>query len=150
MAFVLNPFSHELGSRHQYFGQSPNKIRHVLNPLSMGNFKLKQLVSKRKFQPVVLKSQKNPKSKQIPNLNKKSPMLSKWLVKTQCARTDLNKRFLPKPMTTTGWKGTPWGVKITMNWNPPRWVPIYLMIFENQKFSKIFGSLRNFFLLYNT
>ena len=25
----------------------------------------------------------------------------------QCARTDLNKRFLPKPMTTTGWKGTP-------------------------------------------
>ena len=26
---------------------------------------------------------------------------------TQCARTDLNKRFLPKPMTTTGWKGTP-------------------------------------------
>ena len=22
-------------------------------------------------------------------------------------RTDLNKRFLPKPMTTTGWKGTP-------------------------------------------
>ena len=26
---------------------------------------------------------------------------------TQCARMDLNKRFLPKPMTTTGWKGTP-------------------------------------------
>ena len=25
---------------------------------------------------------------------------------TQCARTDLNKRFLPKPMATTGWKGT--------------------------------------------
>ena len=25
----------------------------------------------------------------------------------QCARTDLNKRFLPKPMTTTGWKVTP-------------------------------------------
>ena len=25
----------------------------------------------------------------------------------QCARTDLNKRFLPKQMTTTGWKGTP-------------------------------------------
>ena len=24
------------------------------------------------------------------------------------------------------------------------------MIFKNQKFSKIFGSLRNFFLLYNT
>ena len=27
--------------------------------------------------------------------------------KTQCARTDLNKRFLHKPMTTTGWKETP-------------------------------------------
>ena len=26
---------------------------------------------------------------------------------SQCARTDLNKRFLPKPMTITGWKGTP-------------------------------------------
>ena len=25
---------------------------------------------------------------------------------TQCPRTDLSKRFLPKPMTTTGWKGT--------------------------------------------
>ena len=25
---------------------------------------------------------------------------------TQCARTDLNKRFLPKPMPTTEWKGT--------------------------------------------
>ena len=23
-------------------------------------------------------------------------------IKPQCARTDLNKRFLPKPMTTTG------------------------------------------------
>ena len=32
-----------------------------------------------------------------------------------------------------------------MNWNPPRWVSIYLMIFENQKFSKIFGSLRKSF-----
>ena len=26
---------------------------------------------------------------------------------TQCPRTDLGKRFLPKPMTTTGWKVTP-------------------------------------------
>ena len=32
----------------------------------------------------------------------------------------------------------------------PRWVPIYLMIFENQNFSKYFGSLRNFFFLYNS
>ena len=31
----------------------------------------------------------------------------KIFASTQCARTDLNKRFLPKPMTTTGWKGTP-------------------------------------------
>ena len=27
--------------------------------------------------------------------------------RAQCPRTDLGKRFLPKPMTTTGWKGTP-------------------------------------------
>ena len=26
---------------------------------------------------------------------------------SQCARTDLNKRFLPKAITTIGWKGTP-------------------------------------------
>ena len=26
---------------------------------------------------------------------------------SQCPRTDLSKRFLPKPMTATGWKGTP-------------------------------------------
>ena len=32
-----------------------------------------------------------------------------------------------------------------MDWNLPRWVPIYLMIFENQRISKIFGSLRIFF-----
>ena len=34
-----------------------------------------------------------------------------WLFRTrtttQCARTDLNKRFFHKPMTTTGWKYTP-------------------------------------------
>ena len=30
-----------------------------------------------------------------------------FTIGTQCARTDLNKRFLPKPMTTKGWKGTP-------------------------------------------
>ena len=29
------------------------------------------------------------------------------LGRTQCPRTDLNKMFLPKPMTTTGWKRTP-------------------------------------------
>ena len=26
---------------------------------------------------------------------------------SQCPITDLSKRFVPKPMTTTGWKGTP-------------------------------------------
>ena len=26
---------------------------------------------------------------------------------SHCPRTDLSKRFLPKPVTTTGWKGTP-------------------------------------------
>ena len=31
-----------------------------------------------------------------------------------------------------------------MNWNPPRWVPIYLMIFENRKFS---DHSKNFFCL---
>ena len=30
-----------------------------------------------------------------------------WVNYTQCPRTDLSKRFLPKPMTTTGWEGTP-------------------------------------------
>ena len=30
-----------------------------------------------------------------------------FLKSPQCPRTDLNKRFLPKPMTITGWKGTP-------------------------------------------
>ena len=29
------------------------------------------------------------------------------LPSSQCPRTNLNKRFLPKPMTTTGWKETP-------------------------------------------
>ena len=30
-----------------------------------------------------------------------------WDKMSQCPRTDLSKRFLPKQMTTTGWKGTP-------------------------------------------
>ena len=30
----------------------------------------------------------------------------RWIgTETQCPRMDLNKRFLPKPMTTIGWKG---------------------------------------------
>ena len=39
---------------------------------------------------------------------------------TQCARTDLNKRSLPKPTITAGWKHIPHRSKISMNWNPPR------------------------------
>ena len=34
---------------------------------------------------------------------------------TQCARMELNKRSLPKPMTTAGWKLIPHRSKITMN-----------------------------------
>ena len=60
-------------------------------------------------------------------------------LKTQCPRTELSKRFLPKPMTTTGWKGTPSGVKITMDWNPPHWVPL------TKNFFKVFFRLTIFF-----
>ena len=58
---------------------------------------------------------------------------------TQCPRTDLSKRFWPKPMTITGCKGTPLGVKITMNWNLPRWVPLTKIFF------KVFFRLKKFF-----
>ena len=34
-----------------------------------------------------------------------------------------------------------------MNWNPPRWVLIYLIIFENQKISKISDHSEFFFAL---
>ena len=38
------------------------------------------------------------------NSLEKLSILASW---AQCPRTDLSKRFLPKQMTTTGWKGTP-------------------------------------------
>ena len=44
---------------------------------------------------------------------------------TQCPRTDLNKRFLPRPKTTTAWKLTPHRSKISKNWNPHWWVPLH-------------------------
>ena len=44
---------------------------------------------------------------------------------TQCPRTDLNKRFLPRPKTTTTWKLIPHRPKFSKNWNPPRWVPLH-------------------------
>ena len=50
---------------------------------------------------------------------------------TQCPRTDLNKRSLPRPKTTTAWKLIPYRSKITKNWNPPRWVPLH-RIFKNR------------------
>ena len=59
----------------------------------------------------------------------------------QCPRMELNKRSLPKAMTTAGWKLIPHGSKISMNWNPPHWDPI-------TKFSKkIFLDYHFFFRL---
>ena len=43
---------------------------------------------------------------------------------TQCPTMKLNKRSLPKPTTTTGWKLIPHRSKISMNWNPLHWDPI--------------------------
>ena len=44
---------------------------------------------------------------------------------SQCPRTDLNKRSLPRPRTTTAWKLIPHRSKISKNWNPTRWVPLH-------------------------
>ena len=38
---------------------------------------------------------------------------------TQCPRTDLNKRFLPRPKTNTAWKLIPHRSKISKNWIAP-------------------------------
>ena len=46
-------------------------------------------------------------------------------LQSQCPRTDLNKRFLPRPKTITAWKLIPYRSKISKNWNPLRWVPLY-------------------------
>ena len=45
----------------------------------------------------------------------------------QCLRTDLNKRFLPKPNTTIAWKLIPHRSNISKIWNPPRWELFYLV-----------------------
>ena len=57
----------------------------------------------------------------------------------QCATTKLNKRSLPKPTTTTGWKLIPHRSKISMNWNPLHWDPIMKYFF------KVFFRLTIFF-----
>ena len=48
-----------------------------------------------------------------------------WLHNAQCPRTDLNKRFLPRLKTITARKLKPHSSKISTNWNPPQWVPLY-------------------------
>ena len=46
--------------------------------------------------------------------------------KTQCpSTTDLNKRFFPRPNNTTPWQLITHRSKISKNWNPPHWVPLY-------------------------
>ena len=39
---------------------------------------------------------------------------------SQCPRTDINKRSLPRPTTTTAWKLIPHRSSISKNWNTPR------------------------------
>jgi hypothetical protein len=58
---------------------------------------------------------------------------------SQCATMNLNKRSLPKPTTTTGWKLIPHRSKISMNWNPLHWDPIIKYFF------KVFFRLTIFF-----
>ena len=61
----------------------------------------------------------------------------------QCARTDLNKRFLPRPKTITAWKLIPHRSKISKKWNPLRWVPLH-RFFKNW-FLKVNKSRNVFF-----
>ena len=49
---------------------------------------------------------------------------------SQCPRTNLNKRSLTRPKTTTAWKLIPHRSKISKNWNPPWWVPLHIF-FKN-------------------
>ena len=44
---------------------------------------------------------------------------------SQCPRTNLNKRSLTRPKTTTAWKLIPHRSKISKNRNPPRWFPLH-------------------------
>ena len=43
----------------------------------------------------------------------------------QCSRTDLIKRSLPRPKTTTAWKSIPHRAKVSKNWTTPQWVPLH-------------------------
>ena len=65
----------------------------------------------------------------------KALLLWDWLTfnrsLAQCPRTDLNKRFLPTPKTTTAWKLIPHRSKFSKNWNLPRWVPLH-RFFKNR------------------
>ena len=62
--------------------------------------------------------------------------------KSQCPRTDLNKRFLPRPKTITAWKLITHRSKISKNWNPPWRVPIHrffknwFLLIHKQLYSK--------------
>ena len=47
------------------------------------------------------------------------------MVVMQCPRTNLNKRFLPRPKITTAWNLIPHRSKISKNWNPPHWIPLH-------------------------
>ena len=58
---------------------------------------------------------------------------------TQRPTMKLNKRSLPKPTTTTGWKLIPHRSKLSMNWNPLHWDPIIKYVF------KVFFRLTIFF-----
>ena len=52
-------------------------------------------------------------------------LLKKLRMYTQCPRTKINKRFLPRAKTTTAWKLIPHRSKISKNWNPPHWDPLH-------------------------
>ena len=62
-------------------------------------------------------------------------LVKQWNNTSQCPRTDLNKRFLPRPKTTTAWNLIPQRSKISKNWNPPHWVSLHRFF-------------KNWFLLY--
>ena len=59
----------------------------------------------------------------------------------QCPRTDLNKKSLPRPKTTTEWKLIPHRSKISKNWNPPHLGPLHR--FFNNSFLLIQKHLYN-------
>ena len=60
-------------------------------------------------------------------------ILFDFAISSQRSRTDLNKRFLPRPNTITAWKLIPHRSKISKNWNPPCTVGFQILIFTNTK-----------------